>query len=107
MTETAGLHKLELWRLLDETSVCAMKNLGIELPVILGTTPEEWTRNPEIQKYAAIVNGLRVTNDVAERAVALIDFCNNKRARDEFQLQNLLQVTENHRKRLKTTTKLN
>jgi len=106
LIDTGSLHKKELWQLVDETSVCALKSLGMEMKVILDTDQEAWETTRRINKYAAIVSGLKVTNDVAERSVALMDFYNNaKRTRDEVELQSILQVTENHRKRLKTSRK--
>jgi hypothetical protein len=87
----------------DETSIYALESLGIEGTVVVGIDPETWDSNAMIQKYSSIDASLKVVNHVAERAVALMNHCNGaKRSRDEIELQSVLQVTENHGKKLKT-----
>ena len=48
---------------------------------------------------------LNVTNDAAERGVAMIESFTNTVTRDEVQLQWPLQTAEDHRKRVSTFNK--
>lgn len=83
----------------------ALRHLGVG-EEILTTDPETWDNCSKIKEYSTVVQSLKVTNDVAERAVALMTDCNNgKRTKDESELQNMLQVKEESRKRLKTVKK--
>lgn len=101
LPQTTDLSKTQLWDLLDQTSVCAIRNLGFDPDKISATDPEDWCSDPELQSYSAVVISLKVVNDVAERSVALTNFCNGaKRTRDEAEFQNFVQVTENNRKRI-------
>ncbi|CAD6211110.1 GSCOCG00012795001-RA-CDS, partial [Cotesia congregata] len=56
-----------------------------------------WCRNDSYKKCSEYFNTLKVTNDVAERGVALIEEYNNYLTKDEQQLQYLLQVVGEHR----------
>jgi hypothetical protein len=51
------------------------------------------------------VECLKVVNDCAERAIALMATYNQTLAKGEKRKQDMLQVVENNRKRLKTTSK--
>jgi len=60
--------------------------------------PSEWNDDETYNQSLSVVKGLAVTNDRAERGVALIqDFC-RKLTYDEEQLQYLLQVVSDHRR---------
>ena len=72
----------------------------------LDVDPALWGINPMYQAGARRVGGLLVTNDAAERGVALVqDFTKNPRTKSEDQLQCLLHVVEEHRKRYPTAKK--
>ncbi|KAG0722687.1 hypothetical protein GWK47_005869 [Chionoecetes opilio] len=72
----------------------------------LDVDPAMWGTNPMYQAGARRVRGLLVTNDAAERGVALVqDFTKNPRTKSEDQLQCLLQVVEDHRKMYPTAKK--
>ncbi|ESO02978.1 hypothetical protein HELRODRAFT_173812 [Helobdella robusta] len=58
----------------------------------LHTNPELWSNNEEYLKSKKIVDGLKVTNDTAERGVKLITDYNSCITKDEKQKQFLLQV---------------
>lgn len=58
-----------------------------------------WCSNDTYQECLQFFNALKVTNDVAERGVALIEEYNNYLTKDEQQLQFLLQVVREHRER--------
>lgn len=58
-----------------------------------------WCNNDSYKECLEYLNTLKVTNDVAERGVALIEEYNNYLTKDEKQLQYLLQVVREHRQR--------
>ena len=59
----------------------------------------------DFQKGLSIVRGLNVTNDAAERCVALIQSFNSSITTDEEQKQFLLQIVEEHRRSLANSNK--
>ena len=59
----------------------------------------------DFQKGLSIVRGLNVTNDAAERGVALIQSFNSSIATDEEQKQVLLQIIEEYRRSLPNSHK--
>ena len=58
-----------------------------------------WSHEDSYNECAEFFKTLKVTNDVAERGVALIEEYNNYLTKDEQQLQYLLQVVRQHRQR--------
>ena len=71
----------------------------------LKTDPEEWQDDPRYGVAAGKVSGIRVLNDFAERAVALMEDYNLTLTKDEEQTQYILQVVETHRERSPTPTR--
>ena len=68
--------------------------------------PTKWKDNPSYQAGLKRVKGLVVTNDMAERGVALVqEFTRTGRTKAEDQLQCLLQVVEGHRQQYPHRTK--
>ena len=64
----------------------------------LAEDPESWTTRDDFKAAEALIKTLAVTNDNAERGVALIqDAAQSKRFRCEEQLQYALQVIEQNR----------
>lgn len=64
----------------------------------LDVDPELWPSDRSFQEAAKIFKNLKVVNDIAERAVALIADYNDVLTKDEDQKQCLLQVVQKHRK---------
>lgn len=60
----------------------------------------EWERDAGYTAFRDFVCVLNVTNDVAERGVAMIETFANTVTHDEADLHWLLQAVENHRKRV-------
>ena len=58
----------------------------------------QWEENEDYQKARAFCKSLSVTNDHAERSVALVQTFSGHLTKDEEQLQYLLQVVSQHRK---------
>jgi len=67
----------------------------------LSLPPAHWKSDDDFQQAAMFVHNVKVVNDLSERAMKLItDF-----ARDEEQRQFMLQVVEDHRRRVPYFTK--
>lgn len=78
----------------------------LRLPdTFLQADPEEWETNQDYQTAKSRVLQLAVVNDRAERGVALIQDLNCRITRDEDQLQFLIQVVADHRKRFPDASK--
>jgi hypothetical protein len=90
--------------LVTENSRKLLDALPLKLD-FLQDDPETWDRNPMYREAKAIINNLTVVNDNAERGVALIQEFNSHHTRDEDQLQFLLQVVTDHRKRFPAPSK--
>src|SRR6218665_3418579 len=71
----------------------------------LAMDPSEWDEEEAFQEALCIINGLAVVNDRAERGVALIQEFNKKLTSGEEQLQYLLQVVFNHRRKFPDCSK--
>ena len=65
----------------------------------LTSVPSQWPGDPQYVAAAQKMASLQVTNDLAERGVALMEKFNQKITQDERQRQYLLQVVELHRQR--------
>ena len=70
------------------------------------TTPiTSWDASDEYKKIRDVVKKLSVINDHAERGVALIKAYSGYLTKDEDQLQYLIQVVKEHRKRFPSAQK--
>lgn len=71
----------------------------LKIPIsFLREDPENWPNNKDYIKGKSIVNSIKVTNDNAERGVALVQEFNKFSTKDEDQFQYLLQVVNAHRR---------
>ena len=73
----------------------------------LAKDPSDWKDDESYQQALETLKGLAVVNDRAERGVALIQDFNKKLTKDENQLQLLLHVVSEHRRRFPDCTKRN
>ncbi|KAG0724836.1 hypothetical protein GWK47_039778 [Chionoecetes opilio] len=73
----------------------------------LDVAPEEWEDCEDFRKAAETVQCLHVVNDHAERGVALIQKINGSITHDEEQLQFLVRVVDDHRRRYPDALKRN
>lgn len=71
----------------------------------LSANPQKWQEEESYVEACRRIEGLRVANDTAERAVALIQSFNLRLTKDEEQRQFLLQVVEAHRHQQPGTSK--
>jgi hypothetical protein len=99
LTDTRNLSKKSLHQFLNGTSLAALRLLKLDIDFLLESSPKTW---PESEDYAAMnetIKAIAVTNDSAERAMALITEFNDSSTRDEENKQFLLQnIEENRRK---------
>ena len=65
----------------------------------LDVAPEEWEDREDFREAAEMVQCLHVVNDHAERGVALIQKFSGSITHDEEQLQFLVRVVNDHRRR--------
>ena len=71
----------------------------------LQNDPELWEGLQSYDDALKVVENLRVTNDNAERGVALIQEYNQLHTKDEHMKQYLLQVVQEHRKKFPSCSK--
>ncbi|KAG0714936.1 hypothetical protein GWK47_013120 [Chionoecetes opilio] len=71
----------------------------------LSKEPDTWSDDEDFKTCVAVVGGLRVINDTAERGIALIQAFNSKITKSEDQRQHLLQVVEEQRRSQPGTSK--
>lgn len=79
--------------------------LKIETDFIEDLDPESWDVCPSFKSAQAKLKNLAVVNDHAERGVALVQEFNGHLTKGEEQLQFLLQVISEHRKKFPDTRK--
>jgi len=65
----------------------------------LNEDPLYWDNNEEYNKALLGLKNIPVINDVPERGVKLIEDCNNKITKGEYQKQYLLQVVSDYGKK--------
>lgn len=65
----------------------------------LHSPASQWEDNPQYQAAKAVARKLAVTNDHAERGVALVQDFSGRLTKNEEQLQFILQVVADHRKK--------
>ena len=97
-------NELELFVQKDLSDFVSKKSLELfkkfDLPSdFLEKDISTWSNDDSYIECAEFFKTLKVTNDVAERGIALIEEYNNYLTKDEEQLQYLLQVVREHRQR--------
>jgi len=68
-------------------------------------SPHTWSTSAVFQQAQSIVCSLTVINDAAKRSVALMSQFNQSITKNEAEMQTLLQVAADHRRRLPDTRK--
>ena len=105
LTEIKNLENQNLHELVNSASICALRSLKINIDFVLNNEPETWKNLPNYQKAKTIVDCLKVVNDSAERSVSLMSAFNESITKNEKEMQKLLQVVEDHRKRVPNAQK--
>ena len=86
--------------------MAALDKLNIST-AFLDLDPENWPSSEDYLKGLEVVQNIKVTNDHAERGVALVQEFNRHITHDEDQLQFLLQVVSEHRRQFPIQQKVN
>ena len=71
-----------------------------ELHELVAASSTNWTESPLFDKAKLTVDSIKVVNDSAERSVALMSSYNKSITKTETEMQRLLQVVEDNRKRI-------
>jgi hypothetical protein len=71
----------------------------------LKSPPSQWNKHKDYQKLKDFVENLRVTNDCAERGVALTTDNINAITKDEHQRQHMFRTVEQHRRQVPNVKK--
>jgi len=104
--EVTQIMKKEIYDFIYVESTSFFSRFGISTS-FLEQHPSMWDENVDFQKGLKIVNTFRVTNDMAERGVKLMEEYNKVLTKNEEQKQYVLQVVEDYRRKypnsLKTT----
>jgi hypothetical protein len=105
LVDTTNLKKKSLHDLVDATSISAMKLLAFDIEFLLNTNPTQWGSSEKFGQMKEVVEKLSVVNDSAERAIALATQFNQRLTKNEEELQQILQVVSDNRKRLPNANK--
>jgi hypothetical protein len=105
LSDEVPIKDLTLANFVTEKSKLIFQTLGIESS-FFEVDPIEWHLRDDYKKAQESVKTLKVVNDNAERAIALIQNFNNHLTKNENQLQYLLQVVERHREKFPEATKM-
>ena len=71
----------------------------------LAKNPTEWNDDPSYQELKTAASKMKVVNDSAERAIALMQQYNSSLTKNEDQKQYVLRLVERHRKQYPTCAK--
>ena len=102
--ETTFTNGQGLEQLVTKNSRFLLNSMNIDASFLL-EDPTVWNDNETYKRAKQSLSNLSVVNDRAERAVALIQDLNRKLTKGEDQLQFLLQVVAEHRKKFPKPTK--
>jgi hypothetical protein len=100
LESTDGLETKSLHHLVASSSQSALRSLGLDIDFLFNSDPITWNQSPAFQKVKSIIASLKVVNDMAERSIALMSSCNLSITKSETEMQKLIQVVEDHRKRV-------
>ena len=100
-----SVQKLTLTSLVSPQSWTLLNELGMTDNTWLRKPPSTWASYETYQVLKHFVRNLRVTNDCAERGVALISDYIQIVTKNQDQRQHLLQGVESHRKIFPNATK--
>lgn len=102
---TKGLQNKKLHQLVGSASLSALKSLHIDIKFMFDHPASEWSSLQQYKDGKAVVDSFKVVNDIAERAVKLMTDINGKLTHSEDGAQNAIQVVQDNRKRIPSTSK--
>ena len=94
------LSEAQLAELIDERSWMLFKEHHVCGTGWLTLPAEVWKEDEEFLKLKQFATCLKVTNDVAERGIMLMQDFIGSVTKDEQQLQDVMHLVERHRKRV-------
>lgn len=99
------LQNKELHELITSASLRTLQLLQLDTSFLTTNDPETWNDLPVYVQNKRIVDSLKVVNDTAERSIALMSDFNSSITKNEAEMQRLIQVVEDHRKRVPDSRK--
>lgn len=105
LTNCTNLERKTLADLIGVQSMHALKALNLKIDFMFQLHPKSWHNSKECHEAKEIVDQIKVVNDAAERAVALMTEYNNRLTKGENEKQLTIQVVEDNRKRIKSFQK--
>ncbi|KAK0054712.1 hypothetical protein Bpfe_015809 [Biomphalaria pfeifferi] len=83
----------------------ALLSIGLDVALLNGIDPENWSDCPHFQQAANVVKCLKVVNDTAERSIALMTSFNQSITKSEAEMQKLIQVIKDNQERIPDSSK--
>lgn len=105
VAECSELEKKQLHELMTSSSRAALRSLGLDVEILTGHEPSSWDEIASFRKTKAVIASIKVINDAAERSIALMSSFNQSITKTESQMQKLIQVVEDNRKRIPDSRK--
>ncbi|KAK0048971.1 polycystic kidney disease protein 1-like 2 [Biomphalaria pfeifferi] len=99
------LKRTQLHELISSTTTAALLSIGLDVALLNGIDPENWSDCPHFQQAANVVKCLKVVNDTAERSIALMPSFNQSITKSEAEMQKLIQVVKDNRERIPDSSK--
>lgn len=105
LESTDDVQNKELWELVNSSSTSSLRALHVDVDFLFNNDPDTWMDSLSFQHSRAIINSLKVVNDAAERSISLMSAFNESLTKTEVEMQRLIQVVEDHRKRVPDSRK--
>lgn len=105
LTDLTNLNRKNLHDFVGTSSMSCLKSLNVDINFMFDEDPRDWSNLANYKKAKNIVDSIKVVNDTAERTLNLMSDFNGTITNNEVQKQNVIQVVEDHRKRVKTSNK--
>ena len=80
--------------------MAVLKSLTVQTNFMLTEHASKWANSPQYQDARSKIRGLEVGNDCAERALVLMTTYNASLTTRESEMQKIIQIVEDHRKRV-------
>ena len=96
----SDLQNKDLHELLTPASLRTLPLLHVDMSFFMTNDPAIWNDSPMYIQNKRVVDSLKIVNDTAERSIALMSKFNTSITKNEAEMQRLIQVVEDHRKRV-------
>ncbi len=96
---SGSIKKIKLADLINSKTLETLTMLNMDIELLTGRHPSEWKRSSSYREMKMKVDAIKVVNDTGERAIALMSSVNGFLTKNENELQDILQVIENQRKK--------